>query len=152
VASPLSETRGVREMSAASDRDGVGEADGGLMLPLVLGPEPRANISAGFGFPHVGKVLEGAPMGKYVEEAQELPVNLTSGRHDTRQTVVGGTRPGGVGLALPCHLGACRGLEELVDMSRSCPLRPTSLRWLPQNSWVQAMSMSDADRHQCWHP
>ena len=32
-----------------------------------------------------------------------------------------------------------RGL--LTSGSRSCPLRPTSARCLPQNSWVQATSM-----------
>ena len=36
-----------------------------------------ASISAGFGFPHVSKVLEDATVGKSVEEAQELPVNPT---------------------------------------------------------------------------
>ena len=36
VASPLSETRGVREVSAAGDSDGIGEADGSLMLPGVF--------------------------------------------------------------------------------------------------------------------
>ena len=36
--SPLSGTRGVREMSAAGDGDGIGEANGGLMLPVVLRP------------------------------------------------------------------------------------------------------------------
>ena len=42
--------------------------------------------------------------------------NPTRGRHDTRQKGVCGARPVGVGLAVPCHLGACRFLEELVDI------------------------------------
>ena len=49
VVSRLSETRGVRKVSAACDRDGVAEADGGLMLPGVLRPAPGESI--GFGFP-----------------------------------------------------------------------------------------------------
>ena len=73
VSSPLSETRWVREVSAACDRDDVAEAHGGLMLPVVLRPAPGEGISAWFSFPHVGKVLQGAPMGKYVEEAQDSP-------------------------------------------------------------------------------
>ena len=36
MASPLLETRGVREVSSACDRDSIAEADGGLMLPVVL--------------------------------------------------------------------------------------------------------------------
>ena len=35
VSSPLSETRGVREVSSAGDSDGVAEADGSLMSPVV---------------------------------------------------------------------------------------------------------------------
>ena len=54
---------------------------------------------------------------KYVEEAQELPVIRITDRHDTRQKDVGNARSCGVGLAVPCHLGACRGLEELVDIA-----------------------------------
>ena len=42
--------------------------------------------------------------------------NPTRGRHDTRQKGVCGDRPVGIGLAVPCHLGACRFLEELVDI------------------------------------
>ena len=75
VVSPLSETRGVREVSAAGDSDGVGEADGCPMSPVVLRPAPGEGISARLGFPQVVKVLQGAPVGKDVEEAQELPVN-----------------------------------------------------------------------------
>ena len=66
--------------------------------------------------PHVGKVLHGAPVGKDVEEAQELPTNQTRGRHDTRQKGVCGAWPVGICLAVPRHLGACRGLEKLVDI------------------------------------
>jgi hypothetical protein len=74
MASPVSETRGGCGLSATCDRDGVSEADGGL----VLGPAPSEGISARFGFPHVGKVLQGAPMGKYVEKAQSDLVSATS--------------------------------------------------------------------------
>ena len=55
-------------------------------------------------------------MGKDVEEAQELPVNAPRGRHDTRQEGVCGALPVGIRLTIPCHLGARRGLEELVDV------------------------------------
>ena len=55
-------------------------------------------------------------MGKDVEEAQELPVNPTRGRHDIRQKGVCGALPVGISLAIQCHLGARRGLEELVDI------------------------------------
>ena len=41
VAGPLSETRGVREVSAAGDSDGVAEADGSLMLPEVWRPATK---------------------------------------------------------------------------------------------------------------
>ena len=82
----------------------------------VLGPAPGEVISAILILPHVGKVLQGAPVGKDVEEAQELPVNAPRGRHDTRQEGVCGARPIGIRLAVPCHLGARSGLEELVDI------------------------------------
>ena len=92
--SPRSETRGMREVSATCDSDGVAEADGSLMFPEVLRPAPGEGISARLGVPHVGKVLQGAPVGNDVEEAQELPVNPTRGRHDTRQK----------GILVPCQL------------------------------------------------
>ena len=57
------------------DSDSVAEADGSLMFPEVLRPAPCEGISARLIIPHVGKVLDGAPVGKDVEEAQELPVN-----------------------------------------------------------------------------
>ena len=104
--SPLARTRGVSEVSAAGD--GIREVDGGLMLPVVLRPAPGEGISARLGFPQVVKVLQGAPVGKDVEEAQELPVNPTQGRHDTRQKGVCGARQVGIGLAIPCHLGGRR--------------------------------------------
>ena len=47
--------------------------DGGLMLPEVLRPAPGEGISAGLGNPPVVNVPLGAPVGKDVEEAQELP-------------------------------------------------------------------------------
>ena len=47
---------GVREMSAAGDGDGSGEADGGMMLPVVLRPEPGEGISVTLGIPQVVKV------------------------------------------------------------------------------------------------
>ena len=65
--------------------------------------------------PRSTKYFTGA-VGKDVEEAQELPVNPTRGRNDTRQKSVGGALPVGICLAVPCPLGACRGLEELVDI------------------------------------
>ena len=74
----------MREVSATCDSDGVAEADGSLMFPEVLRPAPGEGISARLGVPHVGKVLQGAPVGNDVEEAQELPVNPTRGRHDVR--------------------------------------------------------------------
>ena len=53
----------------------------------------------GLASPHVGKVLQGAPVGKDVEEAQELPVNPIGGRHDTSQKC--GTRPVGIEVINP---------------------------------------------------
>ena len=113
---PLSQTRGLREVSAAGDGDGIGEADGGLMLPVVLRPAPGEGIRAGLVIPQAGKVPQGAPVGKDVEEAQKLPVNPTRGRHDAGQEGVGSARPVGIAIAIPRHLGARRGLEELVDV------------------------------------
>ena len=114
----LVRTRGVREVSATCDSDSVAEADGSLMFPEVLRPETGEVVSARLIVPHVGKVLQGAPVGKDVdsEEAQELPVNPSRGRHDTRQKGVGGARQVGIRLTIPCHLGARSGLEELVDV------------------------------------
>ena len=43
-------------------------------------------------------------------------MNAPLGRHDTRQKGVCGARPVGIRLTIPCHLGARRGLEELVDV------------------------------------
>ena len=43
-------------------------------------------------------------------------MNPPRGGHDARQKGVGGARPCGICLAVSCHLGACRGLEELVDI------------------------------------
>ena len=68
LVSGLAETGEVRKVSAACDRDGVAKADGMLMSPVVLRLAPGESISALFGFLHVGKVLQGAPMGTYVEE------------------------------------------------------------------------------------
>ena len=114
--SPLSRTRGVREVSATCNSHSVAEADGSLVLPEVLRPAPGEGISAGLVIPHVSEVLQGASVGKDVEEAQELPVNAPRGRHDARQEGVCGALPVGIRLAIPCHLGARRGLEELVDV------------------------------------
>ena len=83
VVSPLSRTGEVCEVSAAGDGDSSREADGGLMLPVVLRLAPGEGIRAGLSSPQVGKVPLGAPVCKDVEEAQELPVNLARGRHDT---------------------------------------------------------------------
>ena len=87
---PTGEDEGVREVSVTCDSDSVAEADGSLMFPEVLRPAPCEGISARLIIPHVGKVLEGAPVGKDVEEAQEVPVNPPRGRHDTRQKGVCG--------------------------------------------------------------
>jgi hypothetical protein len=114
--SPLARTRGVREVSATCYCDSVAKADGSLVFPEVLRPAPGEGISAWLVVPHVGKVLQGAPVGKDVEEAQELPVNAPRGRHDTRQKGVCGALPVGIRLAIRCHLGARSGLEELVDI------------------------------------
>ena len=62
--SPLARTRGVREVIATCDSDSVAEADGSLMFPEVLRPAPGEGISACLIVPHVGKVLQGAPVGK----------------------------------------------------------------------------------------
>ena len=83
----------MREVSGAGDGDGIGEADGGLTLPVVLRPAPGEGIRAGLVIPQAGKVSQGAPVGKDVEEAQELPVNPTRGRHDTGQKGVSRARP-----------------------------------------------------------
>ena len=48
----------------------------------------------------------------------------------------------GIGLATPSHLGACRGLEELVGAGvEQLPVAAHVREILPQNSWVQATSM-----------
>jgi hypothetical protein len=73
--SPVSRTRGVREVSATCNSHNVAEADSSLVLPEVLRPAPGEGISAGLVVPHVSKVLQGASVGKDVEESQELPVN-----------------------------------------------------------------------------
>ena len=95
--SPMARTGGVREVSTTRDGDRVAEADGSLMFPEVLRPAPDEGISAGLVAPHVGKVLQGAPVGKDVE-AQELPVNPPRGRHATRQKGVCGALPVGIRL------------------------------------------------------
>ena len=89
-------TSGVREVSVTCDSDGVAEADDSLIFPEVLRPAPGESIGASLIVPHVGKVLQGAPVGKDVEEAQELPVNPPRGRHDTRQKGVCGALPVGI--------------------------------------------------------
>ena len=114
-ACPLSRARGVREVRATCDGDGVSETGGSLVIQEILRPAPCEGTNARLIVPHVGKVLHGAPVGKDVEEAQELPMNPTRGRHDTRQKGVCGALIG-ICLAVPRHLGACRGLEELVDI------------------------------------
>ena len=55
--SPLARARGVREVKATCNSDGVAEADGSLMFPEVLRPAPGEVISARLFVPHVGKVL-----------------------------------------------------------------------------------------------
>ena len=61
--SPLSRARGVRVVIVTCDSDGVAEADGSLMLPEVLRPAPSEGISARIIIFHVGKALQGAPVG-----------------------------------------------------------------------------------------
>ena len=144
--SPLSRTRGVREVSATCNSDSVAEADGSLMLPEVLRPAPGEGISAGLVVPHVSEVLRGASVGKDVEEAQELPVNAPRGRHDTRQEgVTHDVVPGRLAYASRYRATLVRAVVSrslLTSWSRSCPLRSKFLQWLPPNSWVQAMSMT----------
>ena len=53
-----------------------GKADGGAMLPVELSSAPGEGLSSGLVIPQGAKVPSGAPVGKDVEEAQELPVNL----------------------------------------------------------------------------
>jgi hypothetical protein len=104
------------EVSTADDGDSVRKADGGAMLPEELTSSPGEGISAWLVIPQVGKVPSGAPVGKDVEEAQELPVNPTRGRHDAGQKSVGSARSVGVGVTIPRHLGARRLLQEPVDI------------------------------------
>ena len=109
----------VREVSAAGDGDSIRNVDVGLMLPVctvVLRPAPSGGISAGLVIPQVVKVPSGAPVGKDVEEAPELPVNLARGRHDAGQEGGCSVRYDGMVVRIPLHLGARRCLEELVDV------------------------------------
>ena len=148
--SPGSRTRGVREVSATCNSHSITEADGSLVLPEVLRPAPGEGISAGLVIPHVSEVLQGASVGKDVEEAQELPVNPTRGRHDTRQKGVCGALPVGICLAVPCHLGACSGLEELVDIGIAQLPVEVHVPEVIAAELVGAgkMSMTDACHHQ----
>ena len=63
--------RGVREVSATCDSDGIAEADGSLMFPEVLRLAPGVGISARLIVPHVGNVLQGAPVGKWLMPREE---------------------------------------------------------------------------------
>ena len=47
----LAGTRGVREVRAVGDGDGIGEADGCLILPVALRSAPGKGMSAGLGIP-----------------------------------------------------------------------------------------------------
>ena len=49
---PLSRARGMREVSATFDGDGVSEADVSLVFPEVLRPGPGEGISARLIVPH----------------------------------------------------------------------------------------------------
>ena len=71
--SPGSRTRGVRQVSATCNSHSVAEADGSLVLPEVLRPAPGEGISARLVIPHVSEVLQGASVGKDVEEA--IPIS-----------------------------------------------------------------------------
>ena len=127
--SPMEGTRGVREVRAAGDGDGIRKADGDPMLPVVLRPASGEGTGAGLVIPQVGRVPLCAPLGKDVEEAQEFHVNQARGRHDAGQKGVSSARSAGIGVKIQRHLGARRALEELVDIgSRSCPLRLTRPR------------------------
>jgi hypothetical protein len=145
--SPLSETRGVREVSAMCDSDGVAEADGSLMLQEMLRSVPCEGICACLGVPHVGKVLQRAPVCKDVEEATELPVNPTRGRHDTMQKGV-------CGAAVPCHLGARRGLGGLVDIGVAQLPVAAHVPEVVAAELVGAGNVDDqmAISTKCWHP
>ena len=59
---PLSRARGLRKVIATCNRDGIAE-HGSLMFPEVLRQAPGEGISARLIVPHVGKVLQSAPMG-----------------------------------------------------------------------------------------
>ena len=61
----------MREVSAACNSDGIAEADGRLMFPEVLRPAPGVGISARLIVPHVGNVLQGAPVGKWLMNREE---------------------------------------------------------------------------------
>ena len=80
--SPLARTGGVREVRTTRDGNRIAEADGSLMFPEVLRPAPGEGIRARLMIPHVGKVLDRAPVSEDVEEAQELPVNPARCGHD----------------------------------------------------------------------
>ena len=94
----------------------VREAGGsdGLMLPVELRPAPGEGrrVCAVLVIPQVGKVPSDVLVGK---DVAELSVNPARGRHGEGQEGIGCARSVGVGLAVPCHLGAC-GLMELVDI------------------------------------
>jgi hypothetical protein len=78
-------------------------------------------------------------------------VNEARGRHGTGQKGEGSARSVGVGVAIPRHLGAPTPYRATLvrapfsrslstSGSHSCPLRLTSERRLPQNSWMRPAS------------
>ena len=74
------------------------------------------SFSAGLVIPQVGKVPLGAPVGKDVEEEQQLPVNPTRGRHGTRQEGIDSSRTVGVAVTILRHLILRCVLQEPVDI------------------------------------
>jgi hypothetical protein len=110
-------------------------------LPVELSSAPGEGLSSGLVILQVGKVPSGVPVGKDVEEAQELPVNPARGRHGTGQKCVGSARSVGVGVTIHATTVRAAFSRSLsTSGSRSCPLRLTSARWLPQSSWMRAAS------------
>ena len=88
MVSLLSGARGVREVSAAGNGNGIGEVDGSLVprLPVVLRPAP--GISFRLSIPQVVKVLLGAPV---LRKPGIKPYKIQTNVH--QQQSEEGTRP-----------------------------------------------------------
>ena len=63
------------------------------MLPEEVRPAPGEGVYSWLIIPKAGTVPLCATVGEDVEVAQELPMNPTRGRHDTRQKGLCGARP-----------------------------------------------------------